>query len=184
VARIAVAHAPLGVVGLDLTGHETAEPADTYARAFAIARDGGLGCVPHAGWELGPRAVRTAIDTLGATRIGHGIRAAEDPDLLADLATQQIVLEVCLTSEVAIGAVSSIENHPLPSLLAAGVPCSISTDDPAIFDTSLGHEYELLPTIGGSARAAYFAGVQGALCDTDIRDELIAVGNDATWTGE
>ncbi len=181
VARHASRYRERGVLGFGLGGDETAAPTADYAAAFAIAREGGLASVPHAGETVGPASVREALDVLGADRIRHGIRAADDPALTAELAERGIVLDVCPTSNLATGAVASIEDHPLPKLMAAGVACSISTDDPAIFDTDLNTEYELAATLGVSARAAYAAGIAGALCGEELKAGLRAIGEQADW---
>ncbi len=179
VARHAVSHREQGVVGLGLGGHEARCPNETYTRAFEIARAGGLGSVPHAGETAGPDSIRSALDTLGASRIRHGIRAVDDPALVAELIEREVVLDVCPTSNVATGAVASLHEHPLPRLAAAGVACSISTDDPAMFGIDLGREYETAETLGVTPGAAYRAGVKGALCDEQTRSELVSIGTDA-----
>lgn len=175
-ARHAVAHAERGVVGFGIGGVEAARPAADYAQAFAIAREGGLASVPHAGETSGPESVREALDVLGAVRVRHGIRAADDPELLAELAERGIVLDVCPTSNVALGAVASLAQHPLPALREAGVPCSISTDDPAMFGTDLSREYELASSLGVSSREAFQAGLAGALCEPELKAELVRLG--------
>jgi len=172
-ARYAVRYRDRGVVGLGIGGLETATTLAPYRRAFAIARDGGLGLVPHAGEADGPAAVREAL-TLDPARIRHGIRAAEDPELLAELVERGIVLDVCPTSNLRTGVVSTVEQHPLPALRAAGVRCSIGTDDPAMFGTDLGREYALAATLGVAATDAYAAGLAGALCDGPTRTRLAA----------
>lgn len=182
VARQAVAHADRGVVGLGLGGHEKRGTTEDYVRAFAIARAGGLAAVPHAGETAGPPSIRAALDRLGAQRLRHGIRAVEDPALVAELAERRVVLDVCPTSNAATGIVSSLAEHPLPALAAAGVACSISTDDPAMFDTDLSREHELAESLGVTARDAYLAGVAGALCDEATRAQLAAIGATAGWT--
>lgn len=181
VADRAVEYRERGVVGLGLGGLESSRPAEYYASAFAIARAGGLGSVPHAGETLGPASIRSALDVLRADRIRHGIRAIDDPALVAELAERQVVLDVCPTSNVAAGAVATLRQHPLSRLAAAGVACSISTDDPAMFDTDLERECRLAATLGVSPRAAYQAGVTGALCDEQTRAELATIGERATW---
>lgn len=168
-ARRAVAYRDRGVVGLGLGGLEAQYPPEPHAPAFDVARAGGLGSVPHAGEVAGPASVRGALDALGADRLRHGIRAIEDPALVAELAGRGTVLDVCPTSNLRTGAVAALAEHPLPHLIAAGVRCSVSTDDPAMFDTDLGREYALLDTLEVSPRAVYDAGVAGALCDEDTR---------------
>lgn len=170
-ARCAVRFADRGVVGLGLGGMEPAAPASRYAEAFAIGRDGGLALVPHAGESAGPESVREILSFQPA-RIRHGIRAVEDPGLLAEIVARGLVLDVCLTSNLRTRVVESLAAHPLPALRAAGVPCSISTDDPAMFGTDLGREYELAASLGVSPADAYAAGLAGALCDDATRTRL------------
>jgi aminodeoxyfutalosine deaminase len=97
--------------------------------------------VPHAGETTGPQTVWDAIRELGAERIGHGISAAQDPELMAYLAAEGIPLEISPTSNVRTRAVPSLAEHPLPTLVAAGVPVSINSDDPPMFGTTLNDEY-------------------------------------------
>src|SRR5207248_3871576 len=137
---------------------EPGYPLAPYAKAVEIARDGGLGFVPHAGEAAGPESIREALD-LGAHRIRHGIRAVDDPQLLAELVERQIVLDVCPTSNLRTGLVADLSVHPLPALRAAGVLCSISTDDPVMFGTDLGREYEIAAQFGVGAADAYRAGL-------------------------
>jgi aminodeoxyfutalosine deaminase len=172
VAEWAVRFKDRGVVGLGLGGLEADFPPEIYARPFAIARDNGLGSVPHAGEFAGPASIRGAIRALGADRIRHGIRAIEDAVLVSELADLGIVLDVCPTSNLCTGAVKSLSDHPLPKLTAAGVSCSISTDDPTMFNTDLTNEYEIAATLGIPAECAYEAGLIGALCDDDTRSRL------------
>ena len=139
--RHSIAHAGRGIVGVGLGGSEGDYPAGLYARAFAQAKEGGLGSVPHAGEADGPDSVAAALDTLAADRIRHGIRAVEDPGLLRELADRGIVLDVCPTSNVRTGVVRSLAEHPLPELLAADVRCTVNTDDPAMFGSNLDTEF-------------------------------------------
>jgi aminodeoxyfutalosine deaminase len=181
-ARWAVRYRDRGVVGLGLGGDERL-PAAPFARAFEIAREGGLGSVPHAGEGKGPASVREVLDLLRADRIRHGILAARDPELLVELAERGIVLDVCPTSNVITHSVKTIEEHPLPSLLAAGVRCSMNTDDPAMFGTDLGREHEIaVRDLGADPRELYFAGVEGALCDDATRERLRAIGEAYDWS--
>ena len=180
VARFAVAYRDRGVVGLGLAGVETGSP-EPFARAFVLAHEGGVGSVPHAGEMAGPDSVRDSLDVLHADRVRHGIHAVEDPGLLRELAGRGTVLDVCPLSNLRTGAVASLAEHPLPRLVAAGVRCSISTDDPAMFDTDLRRDYEAAESLGLSPRAAYEAGVAGALCDEETRGRLRAVGDQYGW---
>jgi aminodeoxyfutalosine deaminase len=173
-ARFAVRYRDRGIVGLGLGGMEKGMPSQPYARAFEIARDGGLALVPHAGEGAGADSVRDIL-RYDPVRIRHGVRAAEDPDLLAEIADRGIVLDVCPTSNLRTGAVADLAEHPLPKLRAAGIPCTINTDDPAMFGTDLGREYEVAAQLGVSPAEAYQAGLAGALCDEVTRAKLAAL---------
>jgi aminodeoxyfutalosine deaminase len=173
-----------GVVAVGLGGEEARYATDLFARPFARAREAGLGSVPHAGEVVGPESIRAALDVLGADRIRHGIRAVDDPALLEELAARGIVLDVCPISNVRTGVVATLDEHPLPRLVEAGVRCSVSTDDPAMFDTDLTREYEAAAQLGVDARTAYEAGVAGALCDETTRERLRAAGASFDWAAE
>jgi aminodeoxyfutalosine deaminase len=174
-ARVAVRYRDRGVVGLGLGGMEAGHSAEPYRRAFEIARDGGLAIVPHAGEGAGPNSVREIL-SLQPDRIRHGIRAVEDPALLAEIVDRGLVLDVCPTSNLRTRVVSSLDAHPLPALRAAGARCTINTDDPAMFGTDLGREYEIAAALGVSAADAYVAGLAGALCDDTARARLADLG--------
>jgi aminodeoxyfutalosine deaminase len=169
------------VVAVGLGGLEALFPPEPYEEVFALARSLGLGSVPHAGEAAGAESVQGALETLGADRIRHGIRAVEDAGLVSELAGRGTVLDVCPLSNLRTGVVRSLEEHPLPQLVAAGVRCSISTDDPAMFDTDLTRDYEAAASLGLSPKAAYEAGVAGALCDESTRVRLQKIGSDFTW---
>ena len=113
-------------------------------------------------------------------RVRHGIRAVDDAALLAEIADRGLVLDVCPTSNLRLGGVPSLAEHPLPALRAAGIACTIGTDDPAMFDTDLGREYALAAELGVPAADAYQAGVAGALCDEQTR--AILAGFAAGWS--
>ncbi len=170
-----------GVVAVGLGGLEADYPPEPYEAVFAHARSLGLGSVPHAGEVAGAASVRGALEALGADRVRHGIRAEEDPGLVRELAGRGTVLDVCPLSNLRTGAVASLEAHPLPRLVAAGVRCSISTDDPAMFDTDLSRDYEVATSFGLSPRSFYEAGVAGALCDEETRARLQRIGQDHDW---
>jgi len=182
-ARYAVKYRDRGVVGLGLGGDEARFPPQPYAPAFALARDGGVGSVPHAGEAAGPASIRGALDALGADRIRHGIRAVEDPGLLRELAGRGTVLDVCPISNLRTGVVPSLAAHPLPDLVAAGVRCSVSTDDPAMFGTDLTADYAAALQLGASGQACYQAGLHGALCDEPTRAALRRAGEAAGCSG-
>ena len=171
-ARHAVRYRDRGVVGIGIGGPEDGFPPEPFGPAFRYAKDEGLGSVPHAGEAAGAESIKGAIEVLQADRLRHGIRAVEDPGLLREIAARSIVCDVCPVSNLRTGVVPSLSEHPLPLLVAAGVSCSISTDDPAMFDTDLGHEYDVAAQMGYGAKPAFQAGVKGALCDDDTRTAL------------
>jgi adenosine deaminase len=125
------------VVGVHLGGDEVGFPARLFAAAFAGAAAAGLGRAAHAGEADGPGSVRDALEILGVQRIGHGIRSVEDPGLLRELVRRGTTLEVCPTSNLRTGVVASVERHPLPELVRAGVRATLGADDPSYFDTDL-----------------------------------------------
>jgi aminodeoxyfutalosine deaminase len=186
-AELTVRHAARyrdrGVVGVGLGGFEAQHPPEPYASVFDLARHLGLGSVPHAGETAGPASVRGALDALHADRIRHGVRAIEDPALVRELAARGTVLDVCPISNLRTGVVGRIQDHPLPQLLEAGVRCSISTDDPAMFQTDLTRDYVAACKWGHDPRRFYEAGVAGALCDDATRGRLRAVGETYAWPG-
>jgi aminodeoxyfutalosine deaminase len=181
-AKYAVKYADRGIVGLGLGGSETEYAPEPYERAFAIARSAGLGSVPHAGEVAGAESIRAALDVLRADRLRHGIRAVEDPSLVRELAASGTVLDICPISNVRTRAVASLAEHPLPVLVAAGVPCSISTDDPAMFGTDLSTDYAAALTLGVSPAECYAAGLLGALCDRGTRERLARIGAEFDWS--
>jgi aminodeoxyfutalosine deaminase len=133
-----------GVVALGLGGAEVGYPPEKFARWFDKARAAGLHSAPHAGETVGPTSVWGALKTLGAERIGHGVRAIEDPALVAYLAGHHIPLEVCPTSNIKLGVYADYADHPLPRLHLAGVPITVNSDDPPLFNTTLNTEVGLL----------------------------------------
>jgi adenosine deaminase len=156
VARLAVSLRDEGVVAFGIGADELALPASEFRRAFDLAAAGGLRRVAHAGELGGPGSIRDAIEFLGAERIGHGIATALDSNLAAMLRARSIPLEICPTSNVRTGALArqlgrspaGLLDHPLPALLRAGVPLTLSTDDPAMFETDLQREYLALCDMG------------------------------------
>ncbi|GAA2716997.1 adenosine deaminase [Actinoplanes palleronii] len=129
--------------GVDIAGNEAGVPAAAFAPAFALARDAGLHVTVHAGEAAGPFSVWDAVHHLGAERIGHGIRAVEDPALLDHLAAHRITLEVSLTSNLHTSTAPSYPEHPVRRLLAAGVPVALCTDDPRTSAITLSGEYQI-----------------------------------------
>jgi aminodeoxyfutalosine deaminase len=181
VVRYSTKYRDRGIVGVGLGGLEADFPPEPYEPVFTLAREEGLASVPHAGEVAGPASVRGALEELGADRLRHGIRAAEDPGLLQEIAGRRIVLDVCPISNLRTRAVVSLEEHPLPQLVEAGALCSISTDDPAMFGTDLGRDYEAATSFGLDPRDFFAAGLEGALCDDETRSRLQMVGDSYDW---
>jgi adenosine deaminase len=132
-----------GVVALDLAGDEAGFPGDLFVRHFQEARDGGLHTLAHAGEAAGAASVRQAVLELKAERIGHGIRAIEDPAVLDLLEERGVPLEVCPTSNLHTSTVRDYASHPLPALLRRGIRCTLNSDDPSISGIDLTHEYRV-----------------------------------------
>ena len=147
VAEWAARHVPEGIVSFGIGGDETARPASEFERAVAVAREAGLRFTPHAGETSTAENVWEMV-RMGADRIGHGIRAVEDASLLAVLRERGIALEVCPTSNLRTGAVSSLASHPLRALFDAGVTVTLNSDDPAIFGCSLAGEFAVARGMG------------------------------------
>ncbi|WP_328307844.1 adenosine deaminase family protein [Actinomycetospora sp. NBC_00405] len=141
-AGLAATWAGRGVVGLGLAGDERASCAP-FARAAQIARDAGLQVVPHSGELRGPDSIREVLTVLRPNRLMHGVRAAEDPALVAELADRGVCLDLCPTSNVALGVVARLAEHPLPGLVRSGVSCSLNADNTLVFSTDLADEYRI-----------------------------------------
>jgi aminodeoxyfutalosine deaminase len=149
VAELAAERVGQGVVAFGIGGSEERGPAEWFTEAFAFARCAGLRLVAHAGETGGAGSIRAAL-RLGAERIGHGIAAAADPDLMRELRENDIPLEICITSNVVTGVVKSLDQHPVRRLYDAGVPIILNTDDPAMFGCSLVGEYRAARELGFS----------------------------------
>lgn len=170
-------HRPDGSVGYGIGGPEAGVPRSAYADLFRRARDLGLHSVPHAGETVGPDQVWSAIDELGAERVGHGIASAQDPALMAALVDRGISLEVCPTSNVCTGAVPSLAAHPFPVLREAGVRLTLNTDDPGMFSTDLDTEYGIVHDVFGvdAAGLADLAreSVRASFAPADVRQAIL-----------
>ncbi|MEO6913010.1 MAG: adenosine deaminase [Candidatus Baltobacteraceae bacterium] len=156
-AQLACTLTDLGVIGIGLGGDEARFPAELFVEPFALARANGLHTVAHAGEAAGAQSVRNAVEILKAERIGHGVRALEDPSVIDLLAHRRIPLEICPTSNFLTGAASRDLPHPLLALDAAGVIVTIDADDPALFCSSLVDEYAYVQSIAGDAALLRFA---------------------------
>ena len=174
----ALDHGPDALVGFGLGGPEAGVARPQFESHFARARAAGLHSVPHAGETTGPETVWDALRVLGAERIGHGTSSAADPALLAHLAEHEVPLEVCPSSNIATRAVPSLDEHPLPRFVEAGVVVTINSDDPPMFGTTLNREYEIAAELlgldeRGIAELARTA-VRVSFAPEDVRDRLLA----------
>lgn len=140
-ARLAAQYAGSGVIGFGLSNDERRGTTADFARAFAIAERAGLLLTPHGGELVGPASVRTCLDELHAQRLGHGVRAAEDPALLERIVASGVALEVCPVSNVALGVYSDLTSVPLPQLMEAGATIALGADDPLLFGSQLAAQY-------------------------------------------
>jgi len=147
VADWAIAGAADGVVALGLGGPEIDNPPERYKSAFDRAHAAGLPSVPHAGETEGPASIWGALKSLGARRIGHGIRCMEDPALVSALVERGTVLEVCPTSNVCVADVPSFDRHPIAAMMKAGLSVCLNTDDPGMFDVTLTEEFANLARV-------------------------------------
>jgi adenosine deaminase len=130
-------------IGIDLAGPELGFPPALFEKAFKKAIDAGAKITVHAGEDAGPEGIWGAIELLGASRIGHGIRCVEDPKLMKYLAKHKICLEMCPTSNWLTQCVRTLKMHPLPKVLRSGIPVSINTDDPGIFGVTMQDEMRI-----------------------------------------
>jgi len=185
--RIATSCQPAGLISFGLGGPEVGVCRAQFAPYFDAARAAGLHSVPHAGETTGPETVWEALRFLGAERVGHGIAAAQDAELMRHLADRGIALEVCPTSNLATRAVATLAEHPLRALRDAGVPVTINSDDPSMFGTTLNNEYavaaDLLhldePGLVGLARDAAAL----SFAEPVVKQRLLAE-IEASWPGE
>jgi aminodeoxyfutalosine deaminase len=177
VLDVAKKFADQGVVALNCAGSERAE-IEPFGRYFRAARDAGLRSVPHAGEWAGPENVWRSLHAFSPDRIGHGVRAAEDPRLVAHLAEAGIPLEVCPISNVATGVFASLAQHPFPSLREAGVVVTLNSDDPSMFGAWVGDVYRMArdswsltdEDLADLARAA----VRASFADQDVKNDIEA----------
>jgi adenosine deaminase/aminodeoxyfutalosine deaminase len=176
---LALRQRPDGLVSFGLGGPERGVPRAQFAEHFAAARAAGLFCVPHAGESTGAESVWDAVHHLQPQRVGHGISAARDETLMAYLREHDIALEVCPTSNVCTRAVPSLADHPLPRLVAAGVPVTINSDDPPMFSTTLNQEYAVGAQLLGLDR-----GGVAELARQGVRYSFLEPGDKATLLAE
>ena len=164
------------VVGFSMAGDEENFPAGDYVEPFEIAAAAGLGCTVHAGEWAGAQSVRAALE-LPVTRIGHGVRAIEEPELVDELVRRGIVLECCPTSNVVLGAFPTYEEHPLPRLRDAGVRVTLGSDDPPYFGASIGGEYGICAERYGwgedDLREITRTALEAAFCEETLKAGLM-----------
>lgn len=166
------------VSGFGMAGEERFGDLEDYQRAFEIAREAGLGITVHAGELAGWESVEAALDHIRPSRIGHGVRAIENPELVRRIADEGIVLEVCPVSNVELKVFDGYENHPFPQLKAAGCKLTLNSDDPPYFWTSLKREYEVAAEHFGLDDKALAAvtrtAIEAAFVDRKTRADLLA----------
>jgi adenosine deaminase len=177
-ARFAARCAHPLVSGFGVAGDERIGDMEDYVRAFEIAREAGLGITIHAGELLGWESVAAALDHIRPSRIGHGVRAIENPDVVRRIAAEGVVLECCPGSNIALGLYAGSAEHPFPALMAAGCKVTLNSDDPPYFHTSLKQEYDNAArhfglgekALAGITRSA----IEAAFIDTRTRTALLA----------
>lgn len=160
----------LGVIGVGLGGAEQNYPPEKFAEVFAQARDSDFFTSVHAGEAAGPESIWEAVNSLKADRIGHGIRAVEDNELITYLVEKSIPLEICPISNLRTGVIKKLKDHPLRYFFDSGILVTVNTDDPKMFGNSLAEEYESMYTIQGFSRNEIF--------------KIILNGIDCSWISE
>ncbi|MDC0655204.1 adenosine deaminase, partial [bacterium] len=157
---------------------EAAWPPAQFAQAFNHVAASGLPCTVHAGEWAGPDRIREALETLPVRRLGHGVRAIEDPSLVKDIVARGVTLEVCPGSNVATGIYKSLSDHPISELIVAGVNVTLNSDDPPYFATTLGSEYDKAGSVIGLSpdqlRGITAAAITASFADQDTKVRLLA----------
>lgn len=164
------------IVGFGMGGDEGMGHQGDFVWSFDCAREAGLHLTTHAGEFGGPESVRDAVRILGVERIGHGVRAIEDADLVQELVDRSVVLEICPGSNVVLGLFPDFASHPIARLRDAGVAVTVSTDDPPFFHTTMRREYEMLNQAFGwdvdDFAALNATALAAAFCDDATRDRV------------
>ncbi len=164
------------VVGFGLSNDERMGTTSEFANAFQIAKRAGLASLPHGGELLGPGSVREVVGHLGPARLGHGVRATEDPELLKRLVDDEIAFEICPTSNVSLGVFASPKEVPLRKLTDAGARVALGADDPLLFRSRLVDQYKLARDVHG------FADVElAALAKQSVDASLASPTQKARW---
>ena len=186
----ALANRHRGVVALGLSGIEAGWPNEPFRRHFAEAERQGLHRVAHAGEHAGPESIRSVLDVCHAERIGHGVRAVEDPALVVELARRAVPCEVCPTSNLRLGVFPGYAEHSFDRLHRAGVPLTVNSDDPPFFDTTLTGEYQALADTFGygpdelagfalaAVRQSFLPPAEKAALEERFRRETAALGEE------
>jgi adenosine deaminase len=171
------------VTGFGVAGDERNGDIEDYVRAFEIAREAGLGITIHAGEFGGWESVQAALDHIRPSRIGHGVRAIENPDLVKRIAAEGVVLECCPGSNIALKVFGSYAEHPFPALRAAGCKVTLNSDDPPYFWTTLKHEYDIAAEHFGMSdkdlTAVTRTAIEAAFVDRKTKAQLLARLNGA-----
>jgi adenosine deaminase len=178
-ARLAGQYVDRGVVGFGLSNDERRGWTSDFAPAFRIAERAGLLLVPHGGELLGPDSVRICLDDLHAGRLGHGVRSVEDPALLDRVVAAGVALEVCPTSNVALGVYSDLTSVPLPQLMAAGATVALGADDPLLFGSRLASQYATMRAAHGLTDAEL-----AELARMSLRASRAPEGQKSEWLSE
>lgn len=173
IARTMVAEPHSYVVGFGMGGDEAKFAPVDFAPAFRLAYDRGYGCTVHAGEVLGPESVWASIEALPVTRIGHGVRSADDPALMDELVRRGTVLEVCPGSNIALGLYPDRVAHPLHRLIDAGVSVTLNSDDPPFFHTTLGTEYDKAGLDAAALRRIARTAVKASFADEATKRRLL-----------
>lgn len=176
IVDLALQYRTAGVVGVDLAGDEVRFPPDSFADVFRRARNAGLGVTIHAGEVVGADTIQTAVEELGAMRIGHGVQAHRRPHITELLRSMSVTLEMCPTSNLQTSAVSSLSRHPLMQYHRAGLRVSINTDNPSVSNTTLTDEYQIavqeLGATPNELREMILTGVRAGFIPDDQKQEL------------
>ncbi len=181
IAELTAARPHPYVVGFSLAGDEAGYPPEPFLPAYEVATAAGLGCTVHAGEWAGPASVRGAME-LPVTRIAHGVRAIEDPALVAEIARRGLTLEVCPTSNVVLGVFPTYDEHPFPALREAGIPLTLGSDDPPYFGASVGGEYAIAHQHFGLDEAELIGltrtAIEASFAEPDLRSKLLTAITD------
>lgn len=174
------------VSGFGMAGDELYGDVKDFAPAFDVAREAGLGITVHAGELEGPQSIRQALDWIKPSRVGHGVRAIEDPELIRRLVDERIVLEVCPGSNVALGLYKNRALHPFKALFEAGLRVTLNSDDPPFFKTSLSAEYEQAQKVdrltAKQLKAITAHAIEAAFIDAPTRIRLLAMAQNKRAT--